>query len=69
MSEEVTWIGAADLEQQSSATTTPADVCRNHKRAEILKMFIKKKTCQTFVLDETPEPMRGSTSACCTTSF
>jgi hypothetical protein len=59
MSEEVTWIGAADLEQQSSATTTPADVCRNHKRAEILKMFIKKKTCQTFVLDETPEPMIG----------
>ena len=51
-------MGAADWEQQSSASTTPAEVCRNHERAESLKMFIKK-TCQTFVLDETPEPMSG----------
>ena len=45
--------------QQSSASTTPAEVCRNRERAESLKVFIKKKTCQTFVLDETPELMRG----------
>ncbi len=44
---------------QSSASTTPAEVCRNHERAESLEMFIKKKTCQTFVLDETREPMSG----------
>ena len=52
-------MGAADWEQQSIAGTTPSEACRNHERAESLDMFIKKKTCQTFVLDETPEPMGG----------
>jgi hypothetical protein len=59
MYEEVILMGAADWEQLSSASTTPAEVCRNHERAESLEMFIKKKTCQTFVLDETREPMSG----------
>ena len=59
MSEEVILMGAADLDQQFSANTTPAEVCRNHERAEILDMFTKKKKCQTFVLCETPEPMSG----------
>ncbi len=52
-------MGAADWEQLSSARTTPAEVCRNHERAESLRMFIKKETCHAFVLDETPEPMSG----------
>ena len=47
------------MDQQFSANTTPAEVCRNHERAEILDMFTKKKKCQTFVLCETPEPMSG----------
>ena len=59
MYEEVILMGAADWEQLSSASTTPAEVCRNHERAESLEMFIKKKTWQTFVLGETPEPMSG----------
>jgi hypothetical protein len=43
----------------SSASTTLAEVCRNHDWAESLKRCIKKKSCQTFVQDETPEPMSG----------
>ena len=52
-------MGAVGWEQQSSASTTPAEVCRNHERAESHKIFIKEKTCQTFVLDETHEPLSG----------
>ena len=59
MSEEVILMGESDWDQQFSANTTPAEVCRNHERAEILDMFTKKKKCQTFVLGETPEPMSG----------
>jgi hypothetical protein len=64
MSQEVTLMGdgcmgAADEEQQSSVNATPAELCRNHERAESLNVPIKKKTSQTFVLDETPEPMSG----------
>jgi hypothetical protein len=59
MYEEVILMGAADWVQQSSASTTPAEVCRSHERAESLTMFIRKKTCHTFVLDETPELMSG----------
>ena len=56
---EVVLMGAADWDQQLGAITTPTEVCRNHERAEILDMFIKKKKRHTFVLGETPEPMSG----------
>jgi hypothetical protein len=32
----------------------------NHERAENRTMSIKKKACQTFVLDDTHKPMIGS---------
>ncbi len=53
-------MGAADWEQQSSASATPVEACRNHERAESRTMFIKKKACQDFVLDDTNKPMIGS---------
>jgi hypothetical protein len=52
-------MGAADYEQQSSASTTLNEVCIDHERAESRTMSIRKTTCQTFVLDETHEPMSG----------
>jgi hypothetical protein len=49
--EDAILMGASDCDQQSIANTT----------------LSKTKACQTFVLYETPEHMRGSTLACCTT--
>ncbi len=43
MSEEVILMGASDWDQQLSANTPPAEVCRNHERAENLDTFTKKK--------------------------
>ena len=53
-------MGAADWEQQSSANTTPSEVCRNHERAESHTIVIQKKICQSFVLGDTHKPMIGS---------